>query len=581
MNAPSGAPSTPVRETTLRIEGMTCASCSGRVEKALLKVPGVVSAAVNLATEHATVQASSDVPTSTLQAAVEKAGYAASALPDPAQRAVAESPTPWWPVAASVGADAADRGADGAVAVRRPRDARWLAAAGAGDSGPVLARCALLPGGLACAPGRQRQHGSAGRDRHQCRVRPFGLPAVRAGPRRRAASVFRGLGGGDLARPARQVARRAREAADRRGDPRAPCPAAGDGTRSSRGRRGRRAGRARDGRRSRRRPSRRADPGRRHRQRRPQRRRRIVAHRRGAADREGARRSGHRRLDQCRRCARRRDESHRHRDDAGAHHPHGRVGAGGEGADPAHRRPRQRGLRAGGARHRGADGGRLARCRRRLGAGDRQRGRRAGDRVPVRARPRDPDGDHRRHRRRGGARHSHQGRRGARGRAVGRYRGLRQDRDAHRRSPGRRRRRRGSRRARRCGAPANSRVATPEHASAGACGVRARPASAGSTSRRWQGPARSPAAASKGRSLADAMLSAARGCSRNSASTGSRSPRRPRPSKRRAARSRGSCEHDAAGARLLRPAGVRRHRQAACPRRGGPAARTPACGPCC
>ena len=45
-------------------------------------------------------------------------------------------------------------------------------------------------------------------------------------------------------------------------------------------------------------------------------------------------------------------DGRRRRDHAGAHHPHGRVGAGGQGADPAHRRPRQRGLRAGGARHR-------------------------------------------------------------------------------------------------------------------------------------------------------------------------------------------------------------------------------------
>ena len=38
----------------LPIEGMTCASCVARVEKALKKVPGVGSAEVNLATEIAT-----------------------------------------------------------------------------------------------------------------------------------------------------------------------------------------------------------------------------------------------------------------------------------------------------------------------------------------------------------------------------------------------------------------------------------------------------------------------------------------------------------------------------------------------
>ena len=40
---------------TLPIEGMTCASCVGRVEKALKQVPGVSDAVVNLATERATI----------------------------------------------------------------------------------------------------------------------------------------------------------------------------------------------------------------------------------------------------------------------------------------------------------------------------------------------------------------------------------------------------------------------------------------------------------------------------------------------------------------------------------------------
>ena len=51
------APSTPDEETLrFAIGGMTCASCVARVEKALKKVPGVVSAEVNLATETATVK---------------------------------------------------------------------------------------------------------------------------------------------------------------------------------------------------------------------------------------------------------------------------------------------------------------------------------------------------------------------------------------------------------------------------------------------------------------------------------------------------------------------------------------------
>ena len=44
------------KPVSIDIEGMTCASCVARVEKSLLKVPGVTSATVNLATERATVQ---------------------------------------------------------------------------------------------------------------------------------------------------------------------------------------------------------------------------------------------------------------------------------------------------------------------------------------------------------------------------------------------------------------------------------------------------------------------------------------------------------------------------------------------
>ena len=43
-------------EVILQITGMTCASCVRRVEKATLKVPGIVEASVNLATERARIQ---------------------------------------------------------------------------------------------------------------------------------------------------------------------------------------------------------------------------------------------------------------------------------------------------------------------------------------------------------------------------------------------------------------------------------------------------------------------------------------------------------------------------------------------
>ncbi|HLL19158.1 MAG TPA: heavy metal translocating P-type ATPase, partial [Rubrivivax sp.] len=85
----------------LKVEGMTCASCVGRVEKALLKVPGVLSASVNLATERASIEALSTVAVVTLKATVEKAGYAAEDLAVEPPAAVAQPLPTWWPVAVS------------------------------------------------------------------------------------------------------------------------------------------------------------------------------------------------------------------------------------------------------------------------------------------------------------------------------------------------------------------------------------------------------------------------------------------------------------------------------------------------
>ena len=72
-----------VREdnTELAIEDMTCASCVGRVEKALTKIPGVLEANVNLATERARVRHLAGVVSAAeLEAAVEQAGYKARRL---------------------------------------------------------------------------------------------------------------------------------------------------------------------------------------------------------------------------------------------------------------------------------------------------------------------------------------------------------------------------------------------------------------------------------------------------------------------------------------------------------------------
>jgi Cu+-exporting ATPase len=65
-----------VRESTFGVTGMTCASCVGRVERALRKVPGVVEASVNLANEKATVgYVAGEVGARDLKKAVEGAGY--------------------------------------------------------------------------------------------------------------------------------------------------------------------------------------------------------------------------------------------------------------------------------------------------------------------------------------------------------------------------------------------------------------------------------------------------------------------------------------------------------------------------
>jgi Cu+-exporting ATPase len=73
----------PAESQTFRfsVENMSCASCVGRVERALVAVPGVVSASVNLAQEEATVQALGVSAASIVQVATA-AGYPASLITD-------------------------------------------------------------------------------------------------------------------------------------------------------------------------------------------------------------------------------------------------------------------------------------------------------------------------------------------------------------------------------------------------------------------------------------------------------------------------------------------------------------------
>ena len=88
-------------ELTLKIDGMSCASCVARVEKSLRKVPGVRDASVNLANEKASVTAASGVSFAQLAAVVDKAGYHASPVTDDASEPEADTRRlpEWWPVA--------------------------------------------------------------------------------------------------------------------------------------------------------------------------------------------------------------------------------------------------------------------------------------------------------------------------------------------------------------------------------------------------------------------------------------------------------------------------------------------------
>jgi len=77
----------PIETIELDVTGMTCASCAGRVEKALSTVDGVMSAHVNLASDQASVTSPGGVVESAqLVAAVKAAGYEASARTDDVER---------------------------------------------------------------------------------------------------------------------------------------------------------------------------------------------------------------------------------------------------------------------------------------------------------------------------------------------------------------------------------------------------------------------------------------------------------------------------------------------------------------
>lgn len=72
---------------SIDIDGMTCASCVGRVEKALAKLPNVEAASVNLATEQARIRLKEVTPGASQQIidVIQKAGYGAKQSTPPGQ----------------------------------------------------------------------------------------------------------------------------------------------------------------------------------------------------------------------------------------------------------------------------------------------------------------------------------------------------------------------------------------------------------------------------------------------------------------------------------------------------------------
>lgn len=85
------------RFVSIDIEGMTCASCVSRVEKALANMPGIEAATVNLATEQARIRLKEVMPGIVEQiiAVIQKAGYGAKQSAAPGQLKQAKQSVFW------------------------------------------------------------------------------------------------------------------------------------------------------------------------------------------------------------------------------------------------------------------------------------------------------------------------------------------------------------------------------------------------------------------------------------------------------------------------------------------------------
>ena len=198
-SVPARSPPRPARprrqarvEVSFPVVGMTCASCSNRIERFLRKTDGVVEANVNLATEVATIRYLPEaVGRGELVGAIEKAGY--EVRPGSLEAAEARATGAVETATQDDELDETERirareqrelGIQSAVSIgvaigimvlmfaplpltmARRQPARPLA----GDLHPVLGRAPLLPGRLEERPPRRHEHEHARRRRHQRRL---------------------------------------------------------------------------------------------------------------------------------------------------------------------------------------------------------------------------------------------------------------------------------------------------------------------------------------------------------------------------------------------------------------------------
>lgn len=147
----------------IAIEGMTCASCVARVERALKKVPGVDQATVNLATESARVSMVSEPQAmARLLRAVRDAGYEPHEIDD-TQSTAKSTGASFMPVGIGLLLSAPLVVPMLASLWGGALDAPRLGSIHSRDARAVHIGCPLLQGRLARAQGLEWQHGLAGR----------------------------------------------------------------------------------------------------------------------------------------------------------------------------------------------------------------------------------------------------------------------------------------------------------------------------------------------------------------------------------------------------------------------------------